>query len=329
MNQILDFIKKYDNFLIFGHEDPDADCVCSPIALSIFIKSLGKTAQVYSQLPFKRTELKQFEKYCKSEISESDITKNSAVILLDHHTPARTAPFSKAVASLPTAIIDHHDTKSEPVPEGIEAVYIDSKAPSTTVVIYKFMKFCKYTPDSFVSNLLFLGLCTDTGFFRHLEEHSGDVFRVAGELSDLGASPNKVFYEVYGNRSLTSRTFLGIMLSRMEAFFDGKLLVVYETIADLKHYQPIDRDKDMLYQILLGTKDVKIVASFREDEPNRCSVSLRTTENIDVAKMAADFGGGGHKKASGYSVNKAIEDAIAAFVSYIEIFFALEKNKKN
>ena len=318
MDIILDFIKKYDNFLIFGHEDPDADCVCSPIALSIFIKSLGKTAQVYSQLPFKRTELKQFEIYCKSEVLDTDIAKNSAVILLDHHTRERTAPFSKITASLPTAIIDHHDTASEPVPKGIEAVYIDTKIPSSTMLVYNFMKFCKYTPDVFVSKMIFLGLCTDTGFFRHLEEYSGDAFRVAGELADLGASPNKVFYEVYGNRTLSSRVFLGIMLSRMEAFFDNSLLVVYENLADIKYYQQIDRDKDMLYQILLGTNGVKIIASFREDSANKCSVSLRTTTNIDVAKIAADFGGGGHKKASGYAVNSTIEDAIAAFVSYVE-----------
>ena len=321
MDIILDFIKKYDNFLIFGHEDPDADSVCSSLALSILIKYLGKTAHVYSQHPFKRTELKQFEKHCKAEVLDSDITKNSAVILLDHHNPARTAPFSKAAASLPTAIIDHHDTSYEPVPQGIEAVYIDSKTSSTTILTYRFMKFCKYTPDGFASKLIFLGLCTDTGFFRHLEEHSSEAFAAAGELTELGVSPNKIFYEVYGNKSINSRVFLGIMLSRMQSFFDGQLIIVYETIADIKHYNPADRDKDMLYQILLGTDGVKIVASFREDELNKCSASLRTTENIDVAKIAADFGGGGHKKASGYTVLSTIEDAISDFVSYAERFF--------
>lgn len=324
MDAILDFIKKYDNFLLFGHEDPDADCICSSIALSILIKSFGKTAHIYSQLPFKRTELVPYEKYCKAEVADSDITKNSAVILLDHHSLPRTASLSKTAAALPFAIIDHHDTSSEPVPKEVETVYIESKTPSTTMIIFRFMKFCKYTPDAFVSNLIFLGLCTDTGFFRHLEEHSGETFSAAGELTDLGASPNKTFYAVYGNRSLVSRVFLGIMLSRMQSFFDGQLLVVYETIADIKYYRPIDRDKDMLYQILLGTNNVKIVASFREDEINKCSASLRTTaSDIDLAKIAADFGGGGHKKASGYTVNAAIENAIADFVAYAEKILSL------
>ncbi|MCL2481562.1 MAG: DHHA1 domain-containing protein, partial [Spirochaetaceae bacterium] len=201
---------------------------------------------------------------------------------------------------------------------GVEAAFIDIKTPSTTLLIYKFMKFSKYTPDTFISKLIFLGICTDTGFFRHLEEHSEETFRLAGELTELGASPNKIFYEVYGNKSLGSRNFLKIMLSSMQVFFNGKLLVVYETIADLKHYDPIDRDNDMVYQILLGTNEVKIVALFREDETNKCSVGLRTTANIDLAKIASDFGGGGHKKASGYTVNTTIENAISAFVSYTE-----------
>ncbi|MCL2293972.1 MAG: bifunctional oligoribonuclease/PAP phosphatase NrnA [Spirochaetes bacterium] len=328
MDLIIDFIKKYDNFLIFGHDDPDADCICSSIALSIFINSLGKTTHIYTQMPFYRRELKQFEKYCKSDLSPEDITENSAVILIDHHSLARTAQFTEAAASLPVAIIDHHNTASDAVPEGVVAVFIDSKAPSATILINRLMRVCKYIPDAFVSKLIFLGLSTDTGFFRHLQEHSFEAFRLAGKLTEFGVSPNKVFYEVYGNRSLASRTFLGIMLSRIQTFFDDQLLIVHEKISDLEHYSLMDRDKDMLYQILLGTAGVKIVASFREEEVNKCSVSLRTTAEINVAKIAREFGGGGHKKASGYAVDSTVEAAISDLVSYTERFLKANAEKE-
>ncbi len=318
MKSILEFIDDFDNFLVFGHEDPDADSICSQIVISMFLKSLGKKASVYAQLPFNRIELKPFESYCRASFSSDDIPSGSegktAVFLVDCSTPERTGPFSAPAAMFPRAIIDHHDSSDL---GSCQACLTEKTAPSTTYLVYLFLKDCGYRPDIFESSLLFLGLCTDTGFFRHLGENSGSALKIAGELCDLGASPNEAFYSIYGNRSIESRRFLGLMLSRAQTLFSGKLLTVYEKLSDLEFFSPVDRDKDMLYQLLLGTSGVTIVASFKEEEKDRkCSVSLRTREEIDLNEIAGHFGGGGHKKASGYTVMKGIDEAMQDFISY-------------
>jgi phosphoesterase RecJ-like protein len=221
----------------------------------------------------------------------------------------------------PRATIDHHrpDAALPQLSDSKPVSVIDSNAPSTTFIIYNFLKESGYKISSFESSLLFLGLCTDTGFFRHLTENSGDAFKTAGELCDLGASPNNAFHSIYGNRTIASRKFLGIMLSRAQTCYNGQLLIIYEKISDLDIYSPQDRDKDILYQILQGTIGVKIVASFTEEEKDRkCTVSLRTRDDIDLNKLAAHFGGGGHKKASGYTAYTGIDEAMSSFISYTE-----------
>lgn len=321
-DKIFDYIKKYDNFLIFGHEDTDADCVCSQLVLSFYLNSIGKKTTVFSQLPFNRTELERYEKYFETEACPSHRLGKTAIFFTDCAAPERTgifAPFNSGQDTpegpLPLAVIDHHRS---PAPEWAEASVIDSNAPSTTFLILQLLKEAGCTPTPEESSLLFLGLCTDTGFFRHLTEKTGEnAFIAAAELCRFGASPSNAFYSIYGNRSPASRCFLALVLSRIELHFNGQLLTVYEKLEDLKLFDKLDKDKDMMHQILMGTKGVKVIASFREEEDGRCSTSLRTgEEDLDLSKAAAHFGGGGHKKASGFVAKTTLAKAMTDFIDW-------------
>lgn len=314
MKVIMDFINNYDNFLVFGHEDPDADSICSQIVISNFLQSLGKKTSLYSQVPFTRREIKPYEHYFSANVSEADITGKTAVFLVDCANAERTGPFAEYTGQFPQAVIDHHLTE----PKAASASFIDSSAPSATYLVYNFLKQNNYRISREESSLLFMGLCTDTGFFRHLTSSSGNALKAAGELCDLGASPNSIFYSIYGNREAGSITFLKMMLERAVISHNGKLLVFHERISDLEFFKETDRDKDILYQIFLGTKGIKITASFREEKNGKCSVSLRTRDDIDLSIIAQHFGGGGHSKASGYTTDGDLDDAIADFTSYAD-----------
>jgi phosphoesterase RecJ-like protein len=316
MKKILDAVKKYDNFLLFGHEDPDADSICSQLVISFFLNSIGKTTHLYSQLPFTRPELLKYEHYFSCEINNSDITPNTALFIVDCNNISRIKPFSDIIASLPVIIIDHHYTKT--IPQKSDSTsFIDNNAASTTCIVFNFLKKAGYKLNKLESDMLMLGLCTDTGFFRHLAENSGQAFKIAAKLSDLGTSPNNIYYEIYGSRTEKSIKFLSMMFSRLEFFFNGKLLILYEKISDANSFSKLENDKDTLYQILLGTKGLKIVAFFRENEEKKCSVSLRTREDIDLSEIASHFGGGGHKKASGYTTLCSLDEAIENFKKYV------------
>ena len=314
MKELLDFISNYENFYIFGHRDPDADCICSQLAISGYLRRMGKKTSLFTELPLTRPEISGFGKYFSSNTDNIRAAAGTAAILLDCSAPERSGIFSEKIKTLPYAVIDHHET-------GIitgESGFIDPDAPSTTALVYRMIKTAGDKPDLFEAELLFLGLCTDTGFFRHLEENSSETFLAASELVNLGVSPNKIYYRIHGNRSVSSRKLLGTILSRTESFYKGKLAVTYETYLDYHIYQKEDRDSDLLYQLLTATAGIEIVASIKEENPGECSVSLRTTGETDLSFIAKHFNGGGHKKASGFSFAGTWEETKEAIIQYFE-----------
>ena len=316
MEKLIDFINSYDNFYIFGHRDPDADCICSQLALSVFLKKRGKKTVLFAELPLTRPEITELENHFKGSADNLNKDSKTAAIILDCSTPERTGKFAETVKQFPYAVIDHHKTGEI---TGI-AGYIDPETPSTTLLIFKLIKTMGASPDKETAELLFTGMCTDTGFFRHLEENSSQTLKDAAELVEAGVSPNKIFYKIHGNRTLSSRNLLGKILTRAEKHFSGKLVTTYETYLDFNIHKENERDNDLVYQLLTATAETDVIAFIKEDKPGECSVSLRTTGDTDLSKIAKDFNGGGHRKASGFSFSgdrKKTEEAILSYFSKI------------
>jgi phosphoesterase RecJ-like protein len=99
---------------------------------------------------------------------------------------------------------------------------------------------------------------------------------------------------------------LGNILSRTEAHFDGKLLISYETLEEFDTYGHESRDSDSINQMLQSVKGVEAIIIIRQERVDNCTVSLRSMDKVDVSKIAASFGGGGHKNASGLSIQGTI-----------------------
>jgi phosphoesterase RecJ-like protein len=107
---------------------------------------------------------------------------------------------------------------------------------------------------------------------------------------------------IYGGKSYGSRKLLGILLSRCEDYYSEKLMVTWETREDISKFGKESRDSDTLYQLLFSIKGSRTAVLLREEENDEISCSLRSREPIDVGAVAAEFGGGGHKLASGFSL---------------------------
>ncbi len=138
MQDLITFIKSYDHFYIFGHRDPDADCICSQLALSMFLSRNGIQSTLFAELPLRRPEIAELGKYftdCTDDISRNNKT---AAIILDCSTPKRTGKFAEIIKSLSYAVIDHHKTGELTGAAG----YIDPDAPSTTLLVHRLIKKC-------------------------------------------------------------------------------------------------------------------------------------------------------------------------------------------
>lgn len=296
---LLSFFNEYRSFAVISHEEPDGDCVGSSLALADFLHHYSRntlSAALYSPGPFKRFEIKQFEHHFS--VSADTGWKNAdAVIVLDCSTPERIGFFREQLGNKPVAVIDHHSAG-----ERFGTVrYIDPSAPSVTFLIYRLFDYTNITPTERTARSILFGLCTDTGFFRHITENSEHVFKVIGRLTAAGASPNEIYRIINGNRPLESRRLLGTLLERTESFFDGRLLVTYEKHSDLRGFDTSIRDSDTLYSLLQTVHASQVVALLRDEQNGALSVGLRSNNHIDVGAIAREFGGGGHKKAAGFT----------------------------
>jgi phosphoesterase RecJ-like protein len=312
---LIRFIQDGKKFIIAGHEEPDGDCVGSQLALCSILKRLGKKAIACSAGPFKRTEINSFAPSFVSRLSAEE-KEGASVILADCSTVERTGDMAPFLKGLPLAVVDHHARAVEGKPEtgdhppsGDQAsLYLDINAPSVTFMILRIIQALGMEPNREEAELLLFGLCTDSGFFRHVDDTGAAAFDAAADMIRAGANPKQIFARIHGGKSHDSRILMGIILARSQTRFGGKLILSWETFEETQKYSLEGRDSDSLYMMLQSVDKVEAICIIRQESPEACTVGLRSRDRVDVSVIAAEFGGGGHKNAAGFKYPGKIEE---------------------
>jgi len=304
---ILRFIDTHGRFILVGHKEPDGDCVGSQLALASFLERIGKRVYLLSSGPFTRTEISGYASRFSDKADPSMAGEGSAIIVLDCSSLSRIGDIRLSLPEgLPLAFIDHHASGNA----SGDAVLVDPRAPAVTYLVQSIIEAHSGRPTKEEAELLLFGLCTDTGFFRHLDETSGDVFASVGRLVEAGASPKRAFDMMNGGKPFASRKLMGELLSKAETRYDGKLIVTSMSLADQERYGLVGRDSDMLYQLLLTVAGMEVAVVVRQESPTDCTVGFRSREAVDVASVAASFGGGGHRLAAGLHITGQAADIV-------------------
>lgn len=302
-DELVAFLKGGTRFIVAGHKEPDGDCVGSQLALVSLLRRLGKEAVPCSAGPFKRTEVVPYAPRFVTAPNPDQLAE-ARVIVVDCSNAERTGDLAPYLAGLPTAIIDHHATNDGTA----EVSYIDPASPSVTLLILALFERLGLQTTQEEAKLLLFGLCTDTGFFRHLDEGGAKALEGASRMVGAGASPKRTFAAINGGKSLDSRILMGIVLSRVTPHFDGKLILSYENLEDTERFGLQGRDSDAIYQMLQAVSGVEAIVLIRQETPDNCTVGFRSRDTVDVAAIAARFGGGGHRQAAGLSIPGRIDE---------------------
>ncbi len=290
------FLDSHESFIIAGHKEPDGDCIASTLGLAELVKRLDKKAYTVNAGPFKRTELKKYERKFKIKLKNALFgTKKTALIITDCSELSRLGDIDERLSSLDTFIIDHHKTADADPNNSI----IDPNAPAAACIVQQLFENIIGKPDKSTAEILFFGLATDTGFFRFLDDTGKETFEAASRLVGCGANPRTTYDDITGGKPYSTRKLLGVLLSKAETYFDGKLVITIENIEDTRRYGQEGRDSDSLYQLLLSCASVQAVVFIREESEQTCTLGFRSRNDIDVSAVASVFGGGGHKNAAG------------------------------
>ena len=318
--ELLDHLRSHDKFLIFGHAEPDGDCLASQLVLAEFLRRLGKSAEVFSAGPFDRPETEELQSAFRSELRPEHLEGEPLAVVLDCSTPDRVGGLIDGLAGIPVLVVDHHASGRS----FGSLRWVVPEAPSTSFLVQLLIESFPSLPTAREAELLLFGLATDTGFFRHLEKGSAAVFTAVARLVEAGASPRSVYRRIYSRWELGKVRLLAWSLEKARLELGGRVVITSQSLEELVKSGAVStRGSDEAYRILQSLRGVEVVAFVQEEEAGTCSVGLRSNGEVDVGALAAELGGGGHRRAAGYSRKGTPKEVEAGLLAELEARLSL------
>lgn len=201
-------------------------------------------------------------------------------------------------------VIDHHVPHMAPGDLRI----IDVEAPATSLILTRLFQDieAEITPE--IATCLLTGIVTDTGSFR-FRNTTPESLHLSAWLIEHGGDINQISEEIFQRRPLAATRLLGTVLDRMKLACDNKLAWAVLDYHDFEQAGATDEDTEGFVNELLSIDTVLIAVLMREAQPGRVRISLRSRADIDVASVAREIGGGGHKNAAGCVLPMHLEEA--------------------
>ena len=309
VKEVLKQIGERKRFLLTSHARPDGDAVGSALACGQILRQMGKEAEVvladgvpriYQPLPF-----------ADRVVQAQKINGNyEAAIILECDSVQRTR--LEGLENRFLINIDHH-LSGRPF---ANVNWIDPKAVATAELVYQLAKEAGVTITPDIATCLYTAVLTDTGSFM-FEGTNEHTFSLARELVMAGADPARCARNIYFAHSTAKMRLLGAALSNLHR--EGSLAWIWITREQMERYEAKEEDCEGLVNYALSIQDVEVAAFFRELPDGRYRVSLRSKGELNVAAVAAQFGGGGHECASGLSLDGPLSVAVARVIAQLRL----------
>ena len=301
LNQVVEVIEAKRRFAITSHIRPDGDSLGSSLGLFWLLRALDKDTEVimrdpvphaYQKLPgadMVRVTPRVDRQYDAVFVIEcSDITRPGLIDLEKQFV----------------VNIDHHSTTAL----FGDINWIDSTASAVGEMIYNLCKAIGVRVTKEIAECVYTALITDTGSF-HYSNTSERTFKVASELVRAGVKPAKVSQAVFGNYPWSKIELLAEVLSTVRRDPSGRVAWLAQTLEMQERAHASDEDGDGFVNYPMGCGDVEACAFFKETAPGLYRVSLRSKCDVNVARIAERFGGGGHRNAAGCTFQGTWEEA--------------------
>lgn len=294
LSQVVELIENKQNFAITTHIRPDGDGIGSSLGLCWLLRSLNKTAEIIAAdtIPVAYRSLPGADEI--RQVSAVD-REYDAVFVIECSDVER--PGIAGLSGQFTVNIDHHATC-----EHFGSVnWIDSTASAVGEMIYNLCKAIGGRVTREIAECLYLALVTDTGSF-HFSNTTDRTLKVASELVKAGVKPADISEAVYNSFPWSRIELMHRVLSTVKRDETGRVAWMRQTLEMKDDSGAVDGDNNGFVNIPLASREVLAVVYTREVEDAKFRVSIRSKGDINVAKVAEKFGGGGHKNAAGCCV---------------------------
>ena len=312
IQDIVSVIRANSSFLITSHEGPDGDAVGSSLALTSFLRKIGKDVCVHlcDQVP----ELYVFLPGADSVVNHIPDRHFDAAFVLDIGEFSRAGEEFCTFGHIGTLVnLDHHLGCDHFGRHNL----IDSQAAATGVLVYRIISAFGYPMDRETALCLYVSIITDTGSFRYSNANP-EAFAIAGEMVGYGINAWDVAEQLYENQPRKRLELLAKCLPTLEVLNNGLAASVTVTL-DMYAVTAEDSElTDGFVNYPRSIRGVEVAIFFRQLAEKRYKVGFRSKGKVNVAAFAAQMGGGGHHNAAGCTVDGTLDEVKARVYGIVE-----------
>lgn len=313
-SSVLKLVKDHKKFLISTHHGPDADAIASALSVALWLKQKGKQVVVAN------------EDACPSWLAflpkSAMLKKASAIkavdydvaIILDCGDLARVGAVSKLLQKgKPMINIDHHVTNDR---FGTVNV-VDVKSSSTCEMVCDLLQEAKQLLNKDIATLLYAGIMTDTGSFR-FENTSAKTHAIAAQLMAFKVSAPEMYNKLYVGVPVIDMKRFADVIHEAQLLMGNKVYCVSLPKAVVSKFSKSFDLKEKLFSFLRMVEGIEVVLIVTEINAKEVRVNFRSQGHVDVARLAAQFSGGGHIKAAGCKLTSSLPAAKKTMLAAIK-----------
>jgi len=307
IKRIVERIRRAKSFLITAHMNLEGDALGSELATYLLLKKLGKKAVIYNNDP--TPEIYNFLPSSKVIKNSPPKRKFDIAMVLDCSDVSRAGKVQDYLSSAGSIInIDHHISNTY----FGDINWVEPTAGSACQILYKLCDRFKVM-DKKIALCLYTGMFTDTGNFTYASTDS-ETHWVVSRLMKYNLHPNKVYDRIHSLCVPQDLDFMGNILSSLK--FDRSKNICWATISKW-----VDKGYDLtevIFSMMRLLKDVEVFILFKKVAKKKTRVNFRSRLRVDVNKIAKFFGGGGHKRASGTTIDDSLAATEKKVISFVK-----------
>lgn len=310
--KLTEVVKGAGTIGISGHIRPDGDCTGSAMALYLYLKKICKDASIHLFLESCQDTMKDLKYLSEVDTSYAWEGRFDLFFALDctkDRLGKAEVYFEQAKR---TVNIDHHISN----PDGCAQInYVDPQAGSTSELIYELIKAdanplpIEERMDEDIALAVYIGMIHDTGVFQY-SNTTPRTLSDASELIAYGFDFPRIIEETFYQKTYIQNQIMGRALLESIRFMDGRCIVSCINKRTMEFYGVQPSDLDGIVNQLRGIKGIDCAIFLYETGAMEYKVSMRSSEKVDVAKVASCFGGGGHVRAAGCTMEGTFHDCV-------------------
>jgi bifunctional oligoribonuclease and PAP phosphatase NrnA len=310
LQRIVDAVRARQRFLVSSHARPDGDSIGSQLAFAYAARALGKDVRIVNR-DAASPPLMAFPGVSSIEIADSVSGDFDAAVIMECGDINRPG-----VAGLDRYFvinIDHHQGNT-----GYGAInWFEPTAAACGEMVFDLVNALGVPLTREIATHIYLAILTDTGSF-HYSSISPRTFDICRQTLDAGVDPVAVARNVYDSNNMGRLKLFGAVLSAMQIDPSGRIAIVYLDHEMARAAGGTYEDTEGLINLPLTVKEIQSVVFFKQNEGEEYRVSMRSKGDIDIAAVAREFGGGGHRNAAGCTVTGPIDALQKTFLDKIE-----------